>query len=344
MSWTPITKDNAPGTECIGAICNFRGKAKAQRTGILKFDTKLELWCIDDLVGITHFDLDIYTRDWIIRNSVSVIKRYGAGELTLRALHYQLVGRGMFNTMQHYKRVVGAMEVARWSGEVDFTAFSDLERTMVGETKADDTNVEDKISEAKTQVRLWMSSYSKNRWENQPIYPEIFIEKKALQMMFENTARSNSVALGAVKGYPSLTFLYEAAQRFIDMNERGKKCVILYFGDYDPSGEDIPRSIEENINRMGGNVEVRRFALFEHQVIEWNLPPAPTKDTDSRTANWDGLGQVELDAVDRDVLQELCQEAIDSVFDYELYDELLDQETEETQTFRLELKRYVNDL
>lgn len=338
MAWTLLTADNVPQTECIGAILSPKGKAKRQTTGLMQYDTETGKYYINDLFGITHFDMDIYTRDWIIRNSISIITRYKTGELTLRALHYQLVGRGMFNTMQHYKRVVGAMEVARWSGDVAFDAFVDLERTMARNTRAAETVFDDKVEEAKNQVRLWMRSYRKNRWENQPIYPEIFIEKKALQMMFEETARKNEIALGAVKGYPSLTFLYEAAQRFIEMNERGKQCVILYFGDYDPSGEDIPRSIEENINRMGGNVEVRRFALFEHQVLEWNLPPAPTKDTDSRTANWDGLGQVELDAVDRDILQELTQSAIDSVFDQDLHDELMEEEETEQADFETQLK------
>jgi hypothetical protein len=245
MAWTLLTADNVPQTECIGAILNTKGKAKKQTTGIMQYDTEAGTYYINDLFGITHFDLDIYTRDWIIRNSISIITRYKTGELTLRALHYQLVGRGMFNTMQHYKRVVGAMEVARWSGDVAFDAFVDLERTMARNTRADETIFDDKVDEAKTQVRLWMRSYRKNRWENQPIYPEIFIEKKALQMMFEQTARDNEIALGAVKGYPSLTFLYEAAQRFIEMNERGKQCVILYFGDMTRRGRIYPGALRK---------------------------------------------------------------------------------------------------
>ena len=36
---------------------------------------------------------------------------------------------------------------------------------------------------------------------------------------------------------------------------------------------------------------------MEQQVIEWGIAARPAKETDSRTANWDGLGQVELDAV-----------------------------------------------
>jgi len=342
MGWTKLTTDNAPTTEVIAAVINAKGKSLGTRTGLLT-ESDGVFYC-GSLSGVTHFDLDIYTRDWIISNSISIIREYRTGELTLRALHYRLVGRGMFNTQQHYKRVVKAMEVARWDGLVDFEAFSDLERTMVGQTRADDTNLEDLVEEAQDAIELWMRHYKRNRWENQPVYAEIFIEKKALQKMFEDTAQRNAMGLGAVKGYPSLTFLHEAAQRFIQRKQEGRECIILYFGDYDPSGEDIPRSIEENMQRMGADVEVRRIALFHEQVIKWNLPPAPTKDTDSRTANWDGIGQVELDAVDRKTLQTLAQEAIDNIFDYDLHRELLEEEAEEAVAFRARLKTFVSTL
>ena len=54
---------------------------------------------------------DEFTRDWIIEQSIDVLSNYENGILTIRALHYQLVSRGMTNTLQHYKRVVAAMEV-----------------------------------------------------------------------------------------------------------------------------------------------------------------------------------------------------------------------------------------
>ena len=122
---------------------------------------------------------DDFTRQWITGNAIEIIGRYLPGELTLRGLHYQLVSIGMTNSLQHYKRVVKAMEVARWEGTVDFEAFSDLDRVMVGETRAEITDVLNKIEEAKYQVSAWMKHYSKNRWENQPVYAELFIEKKA---------------------------------------------------------------------------------------------------------------------------------------------------------------------
>jgi hypothetical protein len=288
---------------------------------------------------------DMFTRDWIIKNSIEILDQYEKGILTIRALHYQLVAIGMTNDIQHYKRVVAAMEVARWDGRVDFEAFSDRDRAMVGITKFETTNLDEKQDEAKTQIGLWMQSYSKNRWENQPYYPEILIEKKALEGVFAKPCKKWDVSVGACKGYPSLTFLHDLFKRMDGAQLEGKTPVIIYFGDYDPSGDDIPRSIVETLNRFGVDVELRRVALNHSQVVEWNLPPAPAKETDSRTANWDGLGQVELDAVKPEKLVELLNNAIENIFDFELYDQLIEQEQSERDLFQTELKRYVeNDL
>jgi len=286
---------------------------------------------------------DQFTRSWIIENSKEVVSRYADGVLTIRGLHYQLVGLGMTNTTRHYKRVVSAMIQARWDGVISFETFSDNDREMIGKTDYDVTDVVDEIEYAKGAIGRWMKYYSKNRWENQVYYPEVFIEKKALQGVFSTPCSDYDVALGACKGYPSLTFLNEAAERFKHAARNGKKPIILYFGDYDPSGEDIPRSIEQNLLNFGIPVEVRRIALMEQQVIDWNLPHAPIKPGDSRSANWDGLGQVELDAVIPEKLHKLCTDALDDIFDFEAYEELQAQEETEGDQYRATLKKYVNE-
>lgn len=284
---------------------------------------------------------DLFTKQWIIKNAIDVCSNYDDGVLTLRSLHYQLVGLGMTNDIQHYKRVVVAMIDARWNDLIRFDQFSDLDRQMVGETAHKETILEDEIQNGKWQVEAWMTNYHKNRWENQPIYPEVLIEKKALQGVFGPICERFDVSLGACKGYPSLTFLHDMYKRYMFLD---KQIVLLYFGDYDPSGEDIPRSIVENLNRFGVDVDLRRIALMEDQVLMWNLPPAPAKLTDSRTANWEGLGQVELDAVKPEMLQQMCTDAIQSLFDEDLYHDLLAIEQEEQRKYKIDLKQFVNDL
>lgn len=288
---------------------------------------------------------DEFTRKWITDNSVDIVSRYEKGVLTLRGLHYQLVSIGMTNDIAHYKRVVSAMIEARWAGLVDFDAFSDHDRAMIGQTDYKEVDLYSEIEYGKRQIEAWMKCYNKNRWENQLYYPEVLIEKKALQGVFDRPCRENSVAMGACKGYPSLTFLNEATLRFKEAEDAGKIPIIIYFGDYDPSGEDIPRSIKENIIKLGcETIQVRRVALMEEQVVSWKLPPAPIKEGDSRSANWNGLGQVELDAVKPEKLQSLCQEAIDSIFDREIYNVLNELEEIERKTYQRELREFVNNI
>lgn len=285
--------------------------------------------------------MDKFTRTWIIQNALEEIPKYEKGILTIRGLHYRLVARGMTNTIQHYKRVVAAMVKARWEGQISFDTFSDNDRETLGETDYSETSPEEEAESTKSTIKYWLHTYHKNRWENQPYFPEVFIEKKALQGVFQKPCEQMDVALSPCKGYPSLTFLKDAADRFKKARRERKIPIILYFGDYDPSGEDIPRSIKENLYNMGVTVEVKRISLLEEQVIEWNLPPAPAKKTDSRTANWEGLGQVELDAVHPDKLRRLCLDAIDEVFDEELHDELMIQEEEEKTEYQSILKKFV---
>lgn len=288
---------------------------------------------------------DIFTREWIIEQALDVLSQYEPGVLTIRALHYQLVSRGMTNDIQHYKRVVAATGVARWDGRIAFDAFSDRERSMACNTEADPVYLDEEMDKGKRQVKAWMNAYYRNRWENQPYYPEVLIEKKALEGVFVRTCSRHGIALGACKGYPSLTFLYEASIRIREAEERGKQPIIIYFGDYDPSGEDIPRALKENLENLGcHSVEIKRVALNEDQVIAWGLPPAPTKVTDSRSVHWDGLGQVELDAVRPEKLMALLETAIAEIFDQSLYDELKEAEASEREEYRKELKEYVQSL
>lgn len=284
---------------------------------------------------------DIYNSRWITENAKRILQEY-EGAITVRQLHYRLVAIGMTNDYNHYKRVINALTQARWDGVISMEAFVDRERVMYGETEAEEKDLNDEIENAKTQVNAWISNYNLNRWSNQENYVEVWIEKKALQGVFERPCKNNSVGLAPCKGYPSLTFLNEARQRFENVTD--KNIVILYFGDYDPSGEDIPRSIQKNLERMDVYVTVERIALNKEQIKEMGLPGAPPKQTDSRTINWNGESVVELDAVEPRVLGQICEDAINEYFVESLFDELQEREDKELENYKRALKEYVNTL
>jgi hypothetical protein len=287
---------------------------------------------------------DQFDRKWITEHALQVLETYNGTPITVRQLYYRLVALGMTNSLNHYKRLVSAMTDARWDGNVDFDAFVDRERSAFGETAAEPTNLDAQIDRATTQLQAWATSYHLNRWENQPYFPIVGIEKKALQGVFEAPCEELDVGLYPMKGYPSLTFLNEIADILNEAADRGKAPVILYFGDLDPSGSDIPRAIEDNLSRMGCNVEVKRIALTPEQVTELGLPGVPPKTEDTRTATWTGTECVELDAVDPDLLQDMAREAIEEYLDSALYQQLLDREKEERTEYRLQMANKAAEL
>ncbi len=285
-----------------------------------------------------------YTKEWITQNSIKILEGYFTA-ITVRQLYYRLVAaHGMTNDVSHYKKVVNAMIDARWKEIVEFEAFIDRERSMYGETEAEPVDLSDKIERGKEQVKAWMEAYHLNRWENQPEYIEVWIEKKALQGVFESPCMRFAVGLAPCKGYPSLTFVNDANKRFTEAIERNQTPIILYFGDYDPSGEDIPRAVADNLSRMGCDVEVERVALNQHQITEMNLPSVPAKLTDTRTKNWNGAGVVELDAVEPNILTEMVASAIRQHFDSSLHAELKERESTEREQYQKALKEFVEGL
>lgn len=285
---------------------------------------------------------DGYGREWILEHAVPIARSYTG--LTLRQLYYRLVAAGFPNTINHYKRLGAAMTAARWDRTIRFDSFVDRDRRMIGGTLYSPTDVDSAVDSAMEDVREAMTSYNKRRWENQDTYLESWIEKNALVSVFQQPVTGRSVGLGPCKGYPSLTFLNEAAVRFRMAKARGKNVVMLYYGDYDPSGQDIPRSIEENLNRMGCHITVEHMMLHADQIEELDLPGVPAKYTDSRTANWDGASCVELDAVEPELLGKMAREHIMEYLDVDKWTELKKQETKERKEFVKRMKNEIADL
>ena len=119
------------------------------------------------------------------------------------------------------------------------------------------------------------------------------------------------------RGYPSITALHEAANRFRDKDN----AIILYAGDHDPSGLKIPQVITERLADFEVNVKLYRLGITLEQVKELNLPPFPAKEQDKNYAEYvKNTGQTqawELDALPPEKLSAMFETAIDSLTDFE---------------------------
>jgi hypothetical protein len=144
-----------------------------------------------------------------------------------------------------------------------------------------------------------------DRTEGQPFTLCLGVEKRGivqqLSAWFGNETGMPILPLGGYEGVDFENKVVELVRRY------ERPCVVLYAGDFDPSGEDIVRNFQHQLNALTSLVSVRRVALTSAQVDEYALPEMLGKTTDSRangfTARHGRLCQVELDALSPDILR-----------------------------------------
>lgn len=267
--------------------------------------------------------------------------------LTLRQLYYQFIARDLFpdsyineagtkNSIQSYNKLKAIISKAREGGMLDWSHVKDRGRELEAKPHWDDA--EDFLSSVAPQFNC-------DRWAEQPTRVEVWVEKDALSEVLARACRPYDVAYMATKGYISVSTIWEAAHnRFLRYwNDYGQETVVIHLTDHDPSGIDMERDIrdrlrvfatqyqESQLSRGNPVVHVDRIALTMAQIEQYNPPPNPAKETDSRFAHYEshhGNESWELDALDPGVIVRMIQARIRNYMDRALYDERVAQERE----------------
>jgi hypothetical protein len=286
-----------------------------------------------------------------------VIAQYAGMRLTVRQIFYRFVSMEIFpNTQSSYNMLDKALTIARQRGLISFEAIEDRVREFIGgENPFSDETPDDvfnnAVSEYESAEETFQDSwrnYSLPYWHDQPKYVEVWLEKDALAGVFQPVTDNYNVCLAPCRGYPSLSFLYDAVKRFRHIDRDDKEIIILYFGDFDMRGMDIQRHLVESLEFFDfGHVNVKRIALTKQQVTEYNLPPQPSKKTDTMAKGWiEKHGDVawELDALDPHILVQIIREAIEENIDkptLELRRQVIDSGREQV---KQKIREYLGDV
>jgi hypothetical protein len=234
--------------------------------------------------------------------------------LSLRQLYYQLVVQNVFsNELKNYAKLSELLGEARMTGLCDWDVIED--RIRVPRFPNEWENINDAMN---TLIEV----YRRKRWSDQENYVEVWVEKDALSGVLEPITRTFHVHLLVNRGYSSISAMHEAALRFRDAECEGKTCYLLYFGDHDPSGEDMVHDIKNRLSEFQANVTVLKVALTHEQVDQYALPPNPAKTTDPRARGYieqHGDSSWELDALPPATLNELLTDALDTLTEKEKY-------------------------
>lgn len=229
--------------------------------------------------------------------------------MTVRQVFYQLVTRGVIDkTEEQYQRtVIRLMTEMRLSGALPFSWVVDESRRVRV------TQTYDNVADAIKQTARF---YRRSALAQEPDYLEIWCEKDALAGALWDVTSDYDVPLMVSRGQPSLTFLYSSAQAIAEADENGKQSYIYQFGDHDPSGVIIPKTIERRLTEMCEQLDcmppiVQRVALTEKQIKRYRLPTRPTKWIGNRHAVGFVGDSVELDALPPRVLRDLVRNVIE---------------------------------
>lgn len=225
---------------------------------------------------------------------------------TVRQVYYQLVSRQVVeNSRGAYQAVSNLLVDARREGEIPWEC------------------IEDRLRRPR-YVSMWSglpdfsetaaASYRRDVWETQPSYVEVWLEKDALSGVFEDILTHYGVTLNVGRGYDGWSSIKNASDRYAGWG----MVTVLYFGDFDPSGEDMVRSLRDRLGKLGAAPEIIKCALVKDDVDRYQLPPDFTKATDTRRAKFvaqHGDIAVELDALPSQVLRERLEAEVRSRMD-----------------------------
>jgi len=296
--------------------------------------------------------------------------------LTLRGLYYILMSKGVIpGTKRAYQTLSRKLARARYEGVFPWDLLRDVTRksTYLEWTTSYATKPLT-AEELKRQLEYYIDTHFDtyvNPWDDQPYKIIVVVEKEALfdsiRKLINELFPFGVYKLVAIKGYDSATNIKELADDLKDISYKGKIPVVLALGDFDPSGEDIPRDARDRLKMLSGvDFIFEKVAVRKEHVLSLGLPPAPESEEEISKLKRDprypkylarlmgdpelkelaerygGLVRVELDALVAlrlDVFKEILKKAIEKYFDYDIYNNITKKKEVELKTQTEEAKR-----
>jgi len=163
-----------------------------------------------------------------------------------------------------------------------------------------------------------------DKWQYSKYYVEIWFEAFAMKGQFEYFAPN--ISLVPFKGDASIEYKWRVAKRLEQMAERysGKPIKILYFGDLDQKGLEIPKNALRDIkNWCSVSFDFIRGGLNPGDEVKFNLGTSIDK---INSYQWESLSHEQAG--------ELITSVINGVVSQGVFSEIESQEREATAKFK----------
>jgi hypothetical protein len=256
----------------------------------------------------------------LIATMVEIIE--AAQPITGRGVGYKLFVRKLIKSMStnDMQKVYGLLKEAREKGMIPWEWIVDESRQLEKNASWDDPDA---------FTRSMINSYRREYWNQQPVRVEVWSEKGTVRGVLQPVLDEYGVGFRVVHGFASATVVHDIAE-----DDDGRELIILYVGDWDPSGlcmseHDLP----ERLKRYDGeHVVLQRISLTQDQLAGLPGFPAKEKSKDKRY-KWfiknygasqgvpdDKVECWELDALDPNILRDCVREAIKEEIEWDAWE------------------------
>jgi len=189
-----------------------------------------------------------------------------AQPITGRGIGYKLFTAGLIPSMERseMQRVYRLLREAREQGLIPW------------EWIVDETRELEKVatwSDPEAYAGTVARSYRRDFWNQQPHRVQVWSEKGTVRGVLAPVLDQYAVGFLAVHGFSSATVAHDIAEDY-----DGRDLIVLYVGDYDPSGlfmsqQDLPARFTKY---KGDHIKLKRIALTRKQVT--GLPSFLARD------------------------------------------------------------------
>jgi len=226
-----------------------------------------------------------------------------AQPITGRGVGYKLFAQGLIASMARpeMQRVYRLLKEARERGIIPW------------EWIVDETRAIERVptwSNPAEYAQCVVRSYRRDFWDQQPHRVQVWSEKGTVRGLLAPVLDHYAVGFLPVHGFTSATAVHDIAG-----DDDGRDLIVLYVGDFDPSGLYMSEvDLPARFTKYGGDhIKLKRIALKAEQCRGLPSFPASDKRKDPRY-NWfarkHGRRCWELDAMDPNDLRDCVEHEI----------------------------------
>ena len=257
-------------------------------------------------------------------------------KVSVRWVSYRLLQDGHLKNKESFGQIENYMREARRCSYEDWTpfTFADSVRETINAPDLDDgPDSYDPEYMAQRNIDTIDSFYVDiPRWYYEDCYLEVWFEARAMTGQFEKYVPSG-IALQPCGGDLSIPLKAEGARRLRDCADKiGKEPVILYFGDLDKKGEQIPKSIGTEVYAWCPGVKIYRCGLDVAQQKKYGLPENP-----------ESPGKYQWEALDDEAAKEIISEGLEAFLNDGACDKAKEREQEIAQEAQEILKEKLSE-